>query len=60
MARPEDDRLWALAHAERAPLADDLADLSAGQWRHATPAETLARFRSGLPNLRSRLPAGAP
>jgi uncharacterized protein (TIGR03083 family) len=32
----DDDRLWALAHAERAALAEDLAGLSAGQWRHDT------------------------
>ncbi len=36
MARPEDGRLWALAHAERAALAEDLAGLGAGQWRHDT------------------------
>jgi uncharacterized protein (TIGR03083 family) len=36
MARPQYDRLWALAHAERAALADDLAGLSAEQWRHRT------------------------
>jgi uncharacterized protein (TIGR03083 family) len=36
MAPPRDGQLWALAHAERAALADDLADLGAGQWRHST------------------------
>jgi uncharacterized protein (TIGR03083 family) len=32
----DDDHLWALAHAERAALAEDLADLDADGWRHAT------------------------
>ena len=36
MAKPRHDRLWALAHAERAALADDLSGLSAEQWRHRT------------------------
>lgn len=36
MARAQDDRLWALARAERAALAEDLADLDAEQWRHDT------------------------
>jgi len=36
MARPQYDHLWALAHAERAALADDLAGLDAKQWRHGT------------------------
>jgi uncharacterized protein (TIGR03083 family) len=36
MARPQDSQLWALAHAERAALAEDLAGLDAGQWRHDT------------------------
>lgn len=36
MARPRRDHLWALAHAERAALAEDLAGLGAEQWRHAT------------------------
>jgi uncharacterized protein (TIGR03083 family) len=36
MARPQDGRLWALAQAERAALAEDLAGLGAEQWRHAT------------------------
>src|SRR5258708_23667421 len=36
MARTQDDHLWALAHAERAALAEDLADLGAEQWRHDT------------------------
>jgi uncharacterized protein (TIGR03083 family) len=36
MAKPLDDRLWALVHAERAALAEDLSDLSDEQWRHRT------------------------
>jgi uncharacterized protein (TIGR03083 family) len=36
MARTQDDHLWALAHAERAALAKDLAGLGAEQWRHDT------------------------
>ena len=36
MARSKDERLWTLAHAERAALAEDLADLNDEQWRHAT------------------------
>jgi uncharacterized protein (TIGR03083 family) len=36
MAKPQHDQLWALAHAERAALAQDLSDLSAEQWRHDT------------------------
>ena len=36
MARPQDDHLWALAHAERAALAKNLAGLGAEQWRHDT------------------------
>ena len=36
MARSRDDHLWALAHAERAALAEDLSALSAEQWRHGT------------------------
>ena len=36
MARGPSDRLWPLAHAERAALAEDLAGLGAEQWRHAT------------------------
>ena len=31
-----DDRLWALAHAERAALAEDLAHLTPEQWRRGT------------------------
>jgi len=38
MARPQDDHLWAQAHAERAALAKDLAGLGAEQWRHDTQA----------------------
>lgn len=36
MTRWQNDRLWALAHAERAALAEDLSGLSAEQWRHGT------------------------
>ena len=36
MARSRDDHLWALAHAERAALAEDGSSLSAEQWRHGT------------------------
>lgn len=36
MAKPQYEHLWALAHAERAALADDLDGLSAEQWRHDT------------------------
>ena len=36
MARTRSDHLWALAHAERAALAKDLAGLGAEQWRHDT------------------------
>lgn len=36
MARWQNDRLWALAHAERAALTQDLSGLSAEQWRHDT------------------------
>jgi uncharacterized protein (TIGR03083 family) len=36
MAKSQDRHLWVLAHTERAALADDLADLSAEQWRHGT------------------------
>lgn len=36
MAKPLDSTLWILAHAERAALAEDLAGLDAGQWRHGT------------------------
>jgi len=36
MAKPEHGHLWALAHAERAALAEDLSLLSAEQWRHRT------------------------
>jgi uncharacterized protein (TIGR03083 family) len=36
MSRSTDERLWTLAHAERAALAEDLADLDDEQWRHAT------------------------
>jgi uncharacterized protein (TIGR03083 family) len=36
MASSQDDHLWALARAERTALAEDLAQLSAEQWRHHT------------------------
>jgi uncharacterized protein (TIGR03083 family) len=36
MAKPQHDSLWALAHAERAALAEDLSGLRAEQWRHPT------------------------
>ncbi len=36
MAETQHDHLWALAHAERAALAQDLSGLSAEQWRHGT------------------------
>jgi uncharacterized protein (TIGR03083 family) len=36
MAKPQHDHLWALAHAERAALADDLSGLSDEQWGHRT------------------------
>ena len=36
MVRMQDDHLWALVHAERAALAEDLAGLGAEQWRHDT------------------------
>ncbi len=36
MARSRNHYLWALAHAERAALAEDLSDLRAEQWRHGT------------------------
>jgi uncharacterized protein (TIGR03083 family) len=36
MTRSRDDHLWALAHAERTALAEDLSGLDAEQWRHGT------------------------
>lgn len=36
MAKSSDGTLWALAHAERAALAEDLAGLSPEQWHHET------------------------
>lgn len=39
MVKDQNDHLWALAHAERAALAQDLADLSPEQWRHPTLCE---------------------
>lgn len=39
MAKLQDDHLWRLVHAERAALAEDLAELSPEQWRHSTLCE---------------------
>ncbi|MEE2570019.1 maleylpyruvate isomerase family mycothiol-dependent enzyme [Pseudarthrobacter sp. J64] len=36
MATARNDTLWALAHQERARLAEDLSTISAEQWRHHT------------------------
>jgi uncharacterized protein (TIGR03083 family) len=36
MAKERDDSLWAMVHAERAALAEDLSGLSADQWGHTT------------------------
>jgi uncharacterized protein (TIGR03083 family) len=36
MAKSQSEHLWALAHAERTALAEDLSNLSAEQWRHRT------------------------
>jgi uncharacterized protein (TIGR03083 family) len=36
MAKPHNDRLWELAHTERAALAEDLTGLSPQQWGHDT------------------------
>jgi uncharacterized protein (TIGR03083 family) len=36
VARTQYNHLWALVHAERAALAEDLAGLGAEQWRHDT------------------------
>jgi uncharacterized protein (TIGR03083 family) len=36
MSRSRDDHLWALAHAERTALAEDLSGLDPEQWRHNT------------------------
>ncbi len=36
MARSADDHLWALAHAERSALAEDLSGFTADQWCHGT------------------------
>jgi hypothetical protein len=35
MARPQVDPLWAVVHAERAALSEDVSDLNAGQSRHS-------------------------
>ena len=40
MARSRDDHLWALAHAERAALAEDGSSLSAEQWRPTCGSST--------------------
>jgi uncharacterized protein (TIGR03083 family) len=39
LARSQDDHLWALAHAERTALEEDLSGLNAEQWRHGTLCE---------------------
>ncbi len=36
MRRSQDNRLWALVHAERTALAEDLSSLGAEQWRQHT------------------------
>lgn len=36
MAKSSESSLWALVHAERASLADDLSAISTEQWRHET------------------------
>ena len=36
MVSRHDEDLWALVHAERAALAEDLSGLDAEQWRHGT------------------------
>jgi uncharacterized protein (TIGR03083 family) len=36
MAKSRDIDLWALVHAERTALAEDLSNLDAEQWRHGT------------------------
>lgn len=36
MGKPQDTALWALAHSERAALADELTGLSPEQWRRET------------------------
>ncbi|MCU1528541.1 MAG: hypothetical protein JWP75_2304 [Frondihabitans sp.] len=69
MAEFSDDRLWALAHAERAALAVDLAGLSAEQWHreslcgqwdveqvvaHLTAAASTTRWRWLLSMLGAR------
>jgi uncharacterized protein (TIGR03083 family) len=36
MSRSRDNHLWALVHAERTVLAEDLSGLTAEQWRHGT------------------------
>jgi hypothetical protein len=69
IARLQYDHLWALAHAERAALAKDLAGLGAEQWRHDTlglvmsmagRVSYLAELDGpGVPTLRSRLQATA-
>jgi uncharacterized protein (TIGR03083 family) len=39
MAKLQQDHFWPLAHAERAALADDLADLTEEQWQQRTLCE---------------------
>jgi hypothetical protein len=36
MARSRDNPLWALVHAERYALAQELSGLDGDQWRHST------------------------
>lgn len=36
MTKQQHDQLWALAHAERAALVEDLSVLTEEQWRHGT------------------------
>jgi hypothetical protein len=57
MARPQYGHLWALAHVERAALAEDLAGLGAERWQH----DTLCGDWDvpGVLTLRSRLQATA-
>jgi hypothetical protein len=36
MARSRDNPLWALVHADRYALAQELSGLDGDQWRHST------------------------
>ena len=55
MAGSQDDSLWALAHTERASLAEDLSGLTDEQWRHGTLCgqwdveEVVAHLTAGEP-----------